>query len=235
MASVFALTTAHAQDPAVFDSGLENQAGLVSSPDGKTAYWTAWSGVWGGDAASLRTIHVSWLDDSGWSEPAVAPFSGTFNDDDPYVSPDGGWLYFISDRPAFEGDEQRGGDIWRYSLSGDGTLERLGINSDADEYSPVVTASGNLYFASARDGGSGQGDLYRARHSAEGFAPAESLGPAVNSMTGEWNLWLAADESEMLFEASSRPTNVPVPGDLYYSWRMPSSRSNSKPVVWCEN
>jgi DNA-binding beta-propeller fold protein YncE len=230
MAAVFAVPTAHAQDPAVFDSGLENQAGLVFSPDGKTAYWTAWNGVWGGDAASLRTIHVSRLDDSGWSEPAVAPFSGTFNDDDPYVSPGGGWLYFISDRPAFEGDEQRDGDIWRYSLSGDGTLERLGINSDADEYSPVVTASGNLYFASTRDGGSGQGDLYRATHSADGFAPAESLGPAVNSRTGEWNLWLAADESEMLFEASSRPTNVSVPGDLYYSWRTPAGWTAAMPV-----
>ena len=221
VAGLLALATAHAQDPAVFDSGFENQAGLVFSPDGRTAYWSAWDGVWGGDASSPRTLHVSTLEDSGWSEPEIAPFSGVFNDDDPYVSPDGRWLYFVSDRPAFEGDDERDGDIWRYSLAGDGAVERLSINSGAEEYSPVVTASGNLYFASARTGGPGRGDLYRATHSAAGFAPAEPLGPAVNSRTGEWNLWVAADESEMLFEASSRSTNVSVPGDLYYSWKTP--------------
>ena len=230
VAALFALTTAHAQDPAVFSSGLENQAGLVFSPDGKTAYWTAWNGVWGGDAASPRTIHVSRLEDGGWSESALAPFSGVFNDDDPFVTLDGRWLYFISDRPDFEGDDRRDGDIWRYSLSGDGALERLDVNSDADEYSPVVSASGILYFASARDGGPGQGDLYRATHSADGFGPAESLGAAVNSGTGEWNLWVAADESEMLFEASSRPSNVSVPGDLYYSWKTPAGWTTAVPV-----
>ena len=221
-AVLLVLTTAHAQDLALFDSGFDNQAGLVFSPDGRTAYWSAWDGVWGGDATSPRTVHVSTLEDSDWTEPVIASFSGVFNDDDPYVSPDGRWLYFVSDRPAFDGDDQRDGDIWRYSLAGDGAVERLAINSDAEEYSPVVTASGNLYFASARNGGPGQGDLYRATHSADGFAPAEPLGPAVNSGTGEWNLWVAADESEMLFEASSRPTNVSVPGDLYYSWKTPA-------------
>jgi hypothetical protein len=230
LAALLAQATAHAQDPAIFSSGLENQAGLVFSPDGKTAYWSAWNGEWGGDATSRRTIHVSRQEDGAWSQPTTAPFSGVFNDDDPYVSFDGRWLYFISDRPAFEGDEHRDGDIWRYSLAGDGVMERLDINSDADEYSPVLTASGNLFFASARDGGSGQGDLYRALPSADGFTTAESLGPAVNSSTGEWNLWVAADESEMLFEASSRSTNVSVPGDLYYSWKTAAGWTAAMPV-----
>jgi hypothetical protein len=230
LAALLAQATAHAQDPAVFNSGLENQSGLVFSADGKTAYWSAWNGEWGGDATSRRTIHVSRQEDGAWSQPTTAPFSGVFNDDDPYVSSDGRWLYFISDRPAFDGDEHRDGDIWRYSLAGDGVMERLDINSDADEYSPVLTASGNLYFASARDGGSGQGDLYRALPAADGFTTAESLGPAVNSSTGEWNLWVAADESEMLFEASSRSTNVSVPGDLYYSWKTAAGWTAAVPV-----
>jgi DNA-binding beta-propeller fold protein YncE len=45
------------------------------------------------------------------------------------------------------------------------------------------------------------------------------LGPAINSSKGEWNLWVSSDESEIIFEASSRPTNVSDSGDLYYSWR----------------
>jgi hypothetical protein len=230
LVALFAQATAHAQEPEIFSGVLENQAGLAFSPDGKAAYWSAWNGEWGGDATSRRTIYVSRQEDGAWSQPETMPFSGVFNDDDPYVSSDGLWLYFISDRPAFEGDEHRDGDIWRYSLAGSGVMERLDINSDGDEYSPVVTASGNLYFASAREGGSGQGDLYRAVHSADGFTAAEALGPAVNSNTGEWNLWVAADESEMLFEASSRSTNVSVPGDLYYSWKTAAGWTAAIPV-----
>jgi streptogramin lyase len=228
--------SAIARDPVLFDAGQENQAGLVFTPDGNTGYWAAWNGAWGDDATSPRTIYSSRLKDGTWTEPAMAPFSGTFNDDDPYVSPDGRWLYFVSDRPASDVDDQRDGDIWRYSLSGDNVLQRLDINSDAADYSPMVSGSGTLYFASDRDGGLGQGDLYRAAPVGSGFGPAEPLGPSVNSRHGEWNLWVAADDNEILFEASARPSNVSVPGDLYYSWRteagwvaaMPVSRINSK-------
>jgi DNA-binding beta-propeller fold protein YncE len=228
--AVLSCANATATDPAVFDSGLQNQAGLVFSPDGRIVYWAAWNGVWGSDATSPRTIYSSRLKDGAWSEPAIAPFSGTFNDDEPYVSPDGRWLYFVSDRPAFDGDVERDGDIWRYSLAGDTALEHLDINSNAAEYSPIVTDSGILYFASARDGGFGRGDLYRSRPSDSGFARPEPLGLSVNSKTGEWNLWVASDDNEILFEASSRPTNVSVPGDLYYSWRTDAGWVAAMPV-----
>ena len=220
--TIAAAAQANPPDPFVFDSGLDNQVGLTFSPDGNTAYWAAWNGAWGADPSGPRTIYFSRLADGGWSAAETVSFSGTFNDDDPYVSPDGRWLYFVSDRPGPGGDADRDFDIWRYRLGGDGAVQRLDVNSDADEYSPVVTDSGTLYFASARDAGLGQGDLYRAAAAGEGFAPAELLGPAVNTPTGEWNLWVSADDSEILFEASSRPDNVTVSGDLYYSWRTPA-------------
>ena len=232
LAVIVVPTFAHAdsRDLDAFDTGLENQAGLVFSPDGNTAFWTAWDGVWGAKASSPRTIYTSSMDGGEWSEPAVVPFSGRHNDDDPFASPDGRWLYFVSDRPESQGAGSDDGDIWRYSLSGDGRLEKLEINTDAEEYSPVVTESGALYFASARKGGAGRGDLYRSAPSGDGFAPPQTLGPVVNSATGEWNLWVAADESEILFEASSRPTNVSIPGDIYYSWRTPAGWTAAMPV-----
>ena len=219
-----------AQEPVVFDTGMENQAGLTFSPDGATAYWVAWNGTWGGDATSRRTIYTSRQQNGVWSEPSPAPFSGDFEDDDPFASPDGQWVYFVSERPASEDDTELDADIWRYSLIEANRLERLSVNSSAAEYSPIITASGALYFASAREGGYGKGDLYRAGPSVEGFLTAEPLGPAVNSQTGEWNLWVATDESELLFEASSRPTNVSIPGDLYYSWRTPAGWTPAMPV-----
>ena len=213
------------------DTGADNHAGLAFSPDGSKAFFSAWDGKWGSKRALKRTIYVFHKQPTGWSKPQTAPFSGEYSDDDPFVSPDGRWLYFVSERPILGAELRPDGDIWRYSLDGDGQLEHLAVNSSAAEYSPVVTVSGTLYFASARDGGVGQGDLYRAGADGLGFAPPEPLGMALNSDTGEWNLWVSADESEILFEASSRVTNVSVPGDLYYSWKTDAGWTAAQPVT----
>ncbi|MDJ0653098.1 MAG: hypothetical protein QNJ40_03015 [Xanthomonadales bacterium] len=222
LAAAWLAGTAWAQpDPQAFDTGRDNHAGLTFSPDGQSAYWVAWDGKWGSRAAGPRTIYTAQRTASGWSPPRPAAFSGSYSDGAPFVSPDGHWLYFVSDRPETAGEDAGDGNIWRYRLHSDlhseGALEKLAINSAAAEYSPVVVASGVLYFASARPGGLGQGDLYRAAPEGDGFQQPENLGPAVNTATGEWNLWVSPDESEMIFEASSRPTNLSVPGDLYYS------------------
>jgi hypothetical protein len=217
--------------PGWFDSGRDNQAGLVFSPDGTSAYWVAWNGGWGREADSPRTIYTSTLVNDSWGQATVMPFSGEYNDDDPFVSPDGRWLYFVSERPADEADTAADGDIWRFSLTGDDALEHLDINSAAAEYSPVITSTGAIYFASSRAGGSAQGDLFRAAANADGFDAPEPLGPALNSPTGEWNLWVSADETEILFEASSRPSNISEPGDLYYSRQTPAGWTAALPVA----
>lgn len=222
--------TAIEQKPTALDTISDNQLGLTFSGDGSTAFWVAWNGEWGSNAASPRVIYMSQRQHGVWSKPSPAPFSGKFSDDDPFVSPDGRWLYFVSERPANEDDEKLDADIWRYSLVEKDHLERLSINSESAEYSPVVTESGALYFASARDGGMGEGDLYRAAPMDGGFQTPERLSAAINSRTGEWNLWVSADESEIVFEASSRPTNISTPGDLYYSWRTASGWTAAMPV-----
>ncbi len=222
--------TAIAQLPSALETAADNHLGLTFSPDGSTAYWVEWNGAWGSSAASRRVITMSQQQNGVWSEPTPAAFSGKFSDGDPYVSPDGRWLYFVSERPAHDSDEKLDADIWRFSLIEENRLERLSINSKSEEYSPVVTMSGALYFASDRDGGQGQGDLYRAKPVGDGFGSPEPLGPAFNTPTGEWNLWVSADDNEIVFEASSRPTNVSTPGDIYYSWRSPAGWTPAIPI-----
>lgn len=221
---------ANAQEASLFNAGHDNQLGLTFSPDGKTAFWVEWNGKWGSSSTGQRLIFVARQENGAWSTPEPAPFSQGHSDDDPFVSPDGQWLYFVSERPVNDLDDSSNADIWRYSLAEENRLEHLSINSEAAEYSPVMTSSGALYFASTRDGGFGQGDIYRAEPSGLGFGPAERLGPAINSHTGEWNLWVSADESELIFEASSRPTNVSEPGDLYHSWRSPAGWTAAVPI-----
>ena len=221
---------ANAKSPVAFDTGSDNQLGLTFSPDGSIAFWVAWNGRWGSRTASRWVIYTSQQQHGEWSTPAPAKFSGDHSDSDPFVSPDGHWLYFVSERPTDADDLQNDRNIWRYSLLEEHRLEYLSINSDAAEYSPVVTASGALYFASNRGGDSGNGDLYRAAPTGEGFLTPQPLGPAFNTPTGEWNIWVSPGENEIIFEASSRPTNVSIPGDLYYSWRTPAGWTAAIPV-----
>ncbi|HNP36229.1 MAG TPA: hypothetical protein PKK10_10275 [Woeseiaceae bacterium] len=222
--------TASAQDLGAFDTGLENQLGLTFSPDGTTAFWVAWNGNWGSSEASHKVIYTSQQRQGVWSTPAPVEFSGSHSDDDPFVTPDGRWLYFVSDRPSSDDDESPDANIWRYSLVDKNHLEYVSINSASTEYSPVVSNSGALYFASDREGGQGQGDLYRAEPGGSDFLTPQPLGPAINTPAGEWNLWVSADERDIIFEASSRPTNVSTPGDLYYSWRTPAGWTHATPL-----
>ena len=222
---------ADAKYPPTIDAGLNNQLGLTFSPDGSTAYWVAWNGNWASRTPSQWVIYTSKQEHGKWSVPTPAEFTGTHSDTGPFVSPDGRWLYFVSERPTSDGDESNDRNIWRYSLVEENELEYLSINSDAAEYSPVITASGALYFASNRDGGPGEGDLYRAAPVGDEFLAPQPLGPAFNAPTGEWNIWVALDESEIIFEASSRSTNVSIPGDLYYSWRTSAGWTAAIPVA----
>ena len=224
--SIFAV----AQEPISFDAGSDNQLGLTFSPDGKAAFWVEWNGEWGSSESGKRVIYTAKQRNGIWSKAAPAAFSRQHSDDDPFVSPDGQWLYFVSERPVVDTDEELDANIWRYSLVEEDRLEHLSINSESAEYSPVITSSGALYFASDRDGGLGEGDIYRAAPLDDGFESAERLGSAINSRSGEWNLWVSADESELIFEASSRPTNVSVSGDLYYSWRAPTGWTSAVPI-----
>jgi len=220
-----------APSPDVFRVAADNQLGLTFSPDGSVAFWVAWNGIWGSSDAERRSIYRSQLQNAVWSEPTLVALSGNRSDDDPFVSPDGRWLYFVSDRPTSTDDESTDTNIWRLRLRGDDEPELVPVNSKASEFSPIVVSSGAIYFASDRNGGPGAGDLYRASPEGDGFVQPEVLGAAFNTPTGEWNLWVSPDEREIIFEASSRRTNVSVPGDLYYSWNTAAGWTAATPIL----
>ena len=79
------------------------------------------------------------------------------------MSPDGQWLYFVSDMPGGMG----GYDIWRVRLttSGVGGVENLGapVNTPGDEMFPTFRPNGDLYFSSNGHEGLGGLDIYIAR------------------------------------------------------------------------
>ena len=66
----------------------------------------------------------------------------------PAISPDGNWLYFVSDMPGGKG----GKDIWRIRITGGslGGVENIGepVNTPGDEMFPTFRPNGDLYFSS---------------------------------------------------------------------------------------
>ena len=157
-----------------------------------------------------------------WSEPQVAFFSGKHDDGDPFISPDGRSLLLTSSRPDANGKSSQ--DIWKISRMEDGSWGKPyrlpePINSSGREYSPRMDHAQNLYFASDREGGFGQGDLYISEFKEGRYLAPANMGPVINEKSGEWNLEISDDGNILIFEASGRPQNLSSYGDLYISFR----------------
>jgi Tol biopolymer transport system component len=161
--------------------------------------------------------------DGIWSEPAVAPFSGLHNDADPAISPDGQKIYFISKRPIKQNDRRSDWDIWVVDRvpGGWGEPQHLPkpVNTERLEVYPSITQNGTLYFSSGRGGGLGKNDIYRAEFVDGQFAEPENLGEAINSEYNEGDLFVAPDESYIIFVSSDRQFAFGN-GDLYISFKM---------------
>lgn len=132
----------------------------------------------GTDIDNFAKLYVTrWLDDERlWSAPElIDALDGDWNALAPFIGPDGRSLYFASERPGGHG----GMDIWMARREGPGWLqwsapENLGpgVNSEQDETSLSVDASGGFAFMSAGDGS--QQDIYEF-----GLPPNHSPAPTA--------------------------------------------------------
>lgn len=152
-----------------------------------------------------------------WSSPEPPAFAGDGVEADPYISPDGRSLYFISTRPV-AGVPRRNLDIWRIDRNEGrswGTPVRLPapVNSPAAEWFPRPGADGWLYFGSDRPGGLGGTDLWRAHPGAAGQWQVENLGAAVNTAGDEYEPLPYPDGSRMILMAD---------GGLYETRKTPT-------------
>jgi outer membrane protein OmpA-like peptidoglycan-associated protein/tetratricopeptide (TPR) repeat protein len=154
------------QRPETIESELntEQEEGVCTfSPDSKTMYLT----VCKTDPSYPRfaQIATSSRSDASWGKAQVLDITrdtlSLFAH--PAVSPDGRWLYFVSDMPGGMG----GLDIWRTELtsSGIGSLENLGepVNTPGDEMFPTFRPNGDLYFSSNGHPGMGGLDIFIAQ------------------------------------------------------------------------
>lgn len=133
------------------------------SPDSRTMYLTQC--ISDPSYPRYATICTSARSDASWgkSTPLQITRDTLSSYAHPAVSPDGEWLYFVSDMPGGMG----GLDIWRVRLTtaGLGGVENVGapVNTEGDEMFPTFRPNGDLYFSSDGHPGMGGLDIYIAK------------------------------------------------------------------------
>jgi outer membrane protein OmpA-like peptidoglycan-associated protein/tetratricopeptide (TPR) repeat protein len=172
----------------------DDEGACTFSADFKTMYLT----VCKTDPSYPRyaKIATAQRSDATWGKATILEISrdtlSTFAH--PAPSPDGRWLYFVSDMPGGLG----GYDLWRAEMSGSNviSLENVGapLNTPGDELFPTFRPNGDLYFSSNGHPGFGGLDIYFVRDST-----GTKLGEKAIEHPG-WPLNSAGDDFGMTFE-----------------------------------
>lgn len=182
------------QQPELIEGELNSEydeGACAFSPDQKTMYLTRCTHD--PDYPRYAQIYTSSRSDAAWSKPQLLEITKDTLSSyaHPAVTPDGNWLYFVSDMPGGQG----GLDIWRVRLTtnGLGGVENLGepVNTPGDEMFPTFRPNGELYFSSNGHPGMGGLDLFRAVCDTAGVWTVENLKAPMNS---------AGDDFGMTFE-----------------------------------
>jgi peptidoglycan-associated lipoprotein len=138
----------------------------------------------------------------------------------PAISPDGKYLYFVSDGIGGYG----GKDIFRARIVGNdfGPAENLGnvINTPGDELFPYVRDSVTIFFSSNGHPGMGGLDLYKATMDSAGVWQVENMKPPINSIGDDFGITFAAGAQEKGFFSSNR--NDAKGYDHIYSFELPT-------------
>lgn len=169
------------------------------SPDGNTMYYTYCAQ----DPEGPRTaeIYISTRSSAKWGKGTRATIvkDSVTALGHPSISPDGKYLYFVSDAVGGFG----GKDIFRARVAGNdfGPMENLGeeINTPGEEMFPYVRDSVTLYFASNGHPGMGGLDLFKATQDSTGKWNVENLGAPINSMADDFGITFAGKEERGFF------------------------------------
>jgi hypothetical protein len=141
-----------------------------------------------------------------WSNPEPVSFSGTKDDIDLFITSDGKSMVFSS-AEVKTGDSYLNHDLWISKRAGAGWASPVPFatvaNSTFEDYFPVITANGNLYFNSQREG-PGTNDVYISKYLNGKYTAPQKLPGPVNTSYREFDAFVTGDESMMIF-SSEKP------------------------------
>ena len=193
--------------------------GIAISADGLQSYF----GVAGDERAEIRSVEYA---EGEWSTDRPVLPDATFSFNDTFLSSDQKRLYFISDAALTGEGRKQDHDIWYVERREKGWSDLIHggaeLNTSFEEYFVSLTDDGTLYFASNRpkppaDSWGGGFDLYASPSADGSFQSAQRLPAALNTEHYEADVFVAPDESYVIF-CATRPDGLGR-GDLYISFR----------------
>jgi Tol biopolymer transport system component len=188
-------------------------------PDGSEVYWSSQG----------SRIYTMKLEDGYWTQPETIAFSDSLTDyRDPFISPSGDKLFFLSNGTLPNSSLSEKENIWFVERVGNGWGEPhpLGeeVNALTLHWQVSVTASGNLYFTS---GETGSEDIYVSKYVDSQYTKAELLGSPINTEQFETTPYIAPDESYLIFARLKDQSSYPR---LYISYA-DQNRNWGEPVL----
>lgn len=211
------------QKPEAIEGELNSEyeeGACAFTPDYKTMYLTRCT--MDGEAPRPAQIYKSSRSDASWSAPELCDImkDSITSVAHPAVSPDGKWLYFVSDMAGGIG----GLDLWRAELIADGfgSIENLGapINTQGDEMFPTFRPNGELYYSSDGHQGMGGLDLYCATPTDEGSWIVTNLMAPMNSAGDDFGMTFEGERMRGFFSSNRGDARG---WDHLYSFNLPET------------
>lgn len=182
---------------------------IVFTPDGREAYWSGTYPSAGSDALDYQILAMK-QEKGAWGPPRLAPFCEiAYQDDCPYVTPDGRRIFFLSRRPLKPGEPLSDREnVWVAARKGDGWGEPKPVSDEVNALSVHWQVStdleGNLYFGGQDPDGKTMRDIFVSRLDKGRYQKPVKLDPAVSSDELEHSPLIAPDGSYLIFSRASR-------------------------------
>lgn len=169
-------------------------------------------------------IRYTRLVDGTWTTPETIFWHEKYGYNDPFLSNDENRLYFISVQALNGEGEPKDYDIWYAERTSKGWSQPINagknINTEWDEYYISFTRDDTMYFSSSKT--NGNFDIYASKMLEGEFQPPVVLGDAINTPHYEADVFIAPDESYIIF-CAIRPDGLGR-GDLFISFKTNDNR-----------
>lgn len=196
----------------------QSEFGSIFSKDGKEFFYAI-------DIDGRAEILYVQFKKGKWTAPITILSHEKYGYNDPFLSPDEKELYYISNQPMEGKGEPKDIDIWYSKRTKNGWSAPINagpnINSSKNEYYISFTNKGKMYFASnvnAKEDRQHNFDIYTSERINQQYQPKQKLNEAINSRAYEADVFIAPDESYIIFCAARRSVGFGI-GDLYISFK----------------
>ena len=199
-------------------NGMWKHSPMAFSPDGTEAYWSV---------ANPLTIYFVKLENNQWTRPEIAPFAKGLECSSPVFAPDGKKLFFASQIVENREDaKNRKFHIWLWFVEKENScwskpkaVDAI-INTGKTDYQVSFSNDGTLYFSAIVEDNKNDSDIFYSKFVNGQYTQPVNIGDSINSAARETRVFVAPDESYILFARM-----VPVKrimgqySDFYISYR----------------